>query len=235
MSGRSDSHDQDTGDRDAIPAETSPSPGAGTEADPGTARDWGARIVLVLVTVVLLALAAVLAVTFVPRWWAHRVADVGDGTFTTSIFAGFVCGFVFTALPLLALRRVFGRRGGVTARVVWLLVTALLAAPNLTTLAIVVGEGSAAHAAERTLDVGAPGFRYATVVGAMAAAVFVIMLWFMLGSRRHRTRQLRERDAELSELRDRVRRDEKDPGGSRGGDAPAADGPSRSQEGDRAR
>lgn len=159
---------------------------------------------LVLVTIVLLALAGLLAVTWMPSWWAHRVGDVADGKWTSGTFAGLTCGFVFTAIPLLMLRRVFARHGGIAGRLVWLLLAVLFAAPNLITLGIVLGNGNSAHAAERTFDVEAPGFRNATTIGAAVAVVFVVMLWALLASRRRRARQLRERDAELKSLRQQV-------------------------------
>ncbi|MBL8931351.1 MAG: hypothetical protein JNL54_14620 [Kineosporiaceae bacterium] len=167
-------------------------------------RDWGTRVVLVLVAVVMLALAGLLAVTWLPRWWAHRVGEVSDGKFSSGIFAGLTCGFVFTAGALLLLRRVFARHGGFGARVVWLLLAIVAAAPNLVTLGIVLGTGESAHAAERTLDVEAPGFRAASAIGAAVAGAFVLMWWVMMAGRHRRQRQLRERDAELAELRQRV-------------------------------
>ncbi|MBK7621222.1 MAG: permease [Kineosporiaceae bacterium] len=167
-------------------------------------RDWSTRIVLVLVTVVLLALAGLLAVTWLPSWWAHRVGDVADGTMSSATFAGLTCGFVFTAIPLLLLRRVFARHGGLGLRMVWLMLAVVFAAPNLITLGIVLGNGNSAHAAERTFDVEAPGFRNATAIGAAVAVVFVVMLWALLASRRRRSRQLHERDAELKALRQQV-------------------------------
>ena len=167
-------------------------------------RDWSTRIVLVLVTIVLLALAGLLAVTWMPSWWAHRVGDVADGKWGSGTFAGLTCGFVFTAIPLLLVRRVFARHGRIAVRLVWLLLAVLFAAPNLITLGIVLGNGNSAHAAERTFDVEAPGFRNATAIGAAVAVVFVVMLWALLASRRRRSRQLHERDEELKALRQQV-------------------------------
>lgn len=162
------------------------------------------KIVLILVAVVLIVLAALLAVYFVPRWWAHRIGDVSDGHFTSATFAGLTCGFVFTAVPLLMLRRVVARHGSMGARVIWLILAALVAAPNLTTLGIVLGNGNGAHAARRTLDVQAPGFRWATLYGAVLAAAFVVMIWTLLAGRHRRKAQLVAKDAELARLRDEV-------------------------------
>ena len=167
--------------------------------------NWGTKIVLVLITVVLLALAALLAVTWLPRWWAQRVGGVVDGAISTGVFAGLTCGVVFTAIPLLLLRRVFAwHRGGVTSRVVWLLLAAVVAAPNLTTLAIVLGNGNAAHAAERTLDVEAPAFRTSTAVGAGIGVAAVLLWWMLLAGGRRRRRQLEQLKAEVRDRDDRL-------------------------------
>jgi hypothetical protein len=72
--------------------------------------------------------------------------------------------------------------------VVVVLVAALLAAPNVLTLGIVVGAGSGAHAGDRTLDVEAPGFRGASLIGALAAAALIAWPWWALRSRRRRRR-----------------------------------------------
>ena len=60
----------------------------------------------------------------------------------------------------------------------------VLAIPNLLTLGIVVGNGSAAHAGERTLDVEAPNFRASTLAGAIVAVLVFIALQYLLTSRR---------------------------------------------------
>jgi hypothetical protein len=141
--------------------------------------------VLGVATVVLLV---VLAGAFLPRWWSHRVGDEVDESITRGILVGLFLGFVFTFFPLLVawfgVRRIRSSRG----RVVVVLVAALLAAPNLLTLGIVVGAGSGAHAGDRTLDVEAPGFRGACLVGALVAAAVIAWPWWALRSRRRSRR-----------------------------------------------
>jgi MFS family permease len=154
-----------------------------------------AKIILVLVTAALLALAGLLAVVWLPRWWAQRVGDVVDGRMSTGIVAGILCGLVFTLIPLLLLRRVFTRRGSLGSRVAWLVSATVLAAPNLTTLGIVLGDGDAAHAGQRILDVEAPAFRTASAIGAVVAAVLAVMWWALMASRRRHKRQIAQLQA----------------------------------------
>ena len=66
----------------------------------------------------------------------------------------------------------------------------VLAGPNLLTLGIVIGSGKAAHAGERTLDVDGPGFRGATLAGAIGAAFAVAAVEYLLASRRWTRRKL---------------------------------------------
>lgn len=56
-----------------------------------------------------------------------------------------------------------------------IVVALLLAMPNLLTLWIVVGVSRAASAGDRILDVNAPAFRGATLVGAIVGTVLVMV------------------------------------------------------------
>ncbi|MFN8075992.1 MAG: hypothetical protein U0Q15_11300 [Kineosporiaceae bacterium] len=155
-----------------------------------------------LVAVLALAGLGLFCVAVLPRWWAHRVGDAADGRFSTAIWLGLSLGVVATALPLLLLARALRRHGrGWRRRAVLLVAAVLVAAPNLVTLGIELGNGRAAHAADRTLDVEAPGFRGATLVGSLAAAVLVATLLVLLRSRRRRGEELRRVRAELEEAR----------------------------------
>jgi hypothetical protein len=126
----------------------------------------------------------VLGSAFVPRWWAHRVGDYANESFTRGIGAGLVLGFVFTLLPLAVawngVRRIHSWRG----KALVLVAAAILAAPNLLTLSVVVGTGNAAHAGDRTLDVEAPGFRGASLAGAIVGAALVAAPIYLLSKRR---------------------------------------------------
>jgi hypothetical protein len=127
---------------------------------------------------------ALLGAAFLPRWWAQRVGDQVQGSITAGTLVGLLYGFVFTLGPLTLLWAAFRLFGSWKVRLGALVVAALLAAPNLLTLGIVLGTGSGAHAGDRILDVEAPGFRGATLIGALAAAAAIGAVWYLLASRR---------------------------------------------------
>jgi hypothetical protein len=141
-----------------------------------------------LLGVAAVVLLVVLTGAFLPRWWSHQVGDGVDESMTKGILLGLVLGFLFTLFPLLLAWFGFHRIRSLRGRVVVVLVAALLAAPNVLTLGIVVGAGSGAHAGDRTLDVEAPGFRGASLIGALAAAALIAWPWWALRSRRRRRR-----------------------------------------------
>jgi hypothetical protein len=139
-----------------------------------------------LLGVAAVVLIVVLAGAFLPRWWSHWVGSRVDESITKGILLGLFLGFVFTFFPLLVAWLGIGRVRSLRGRVVVALLAAVLAAPNLLTLGIVVGAGSGAHAGDRTLDVEAPGFRGATLVAALVAFAFLAWPWWALRSRRRR-------------------------------------------------
>jgi MFS family permease len=154
-----------------------------------------ARLAAAIVIAGLIALAILTAGAFLPRWWAHRIGDQVGGSIASGIGLGLFYGFVFTFLALLALWLVFRRRRGARAYVIGVGIAIVLAAPNLLTLGIVLGSGNAAHAGDRTLDVEAPSFRTSALIGAIAAAVAVLgLVWLLRSRRRARERERKLRD-----------------------------------------
>jgi len=120
----------------------------------------------------------------VPRWWSQRIGAQVDGSIPAGITLGLVYGFLFTVLPLAVVVWAARKRRSWKAYLAFAVAAVLLALPNLFTLGIVLGRGNAAHAGERTLDVEAPGFRGATLAGAIIAALFVLGVQYLLVSRR---------------------------------------------------
>ncbi len=112
------------------------------------------------------------------------MGDQANESFAGGIMLGLFYGFVFTLLPLLLI--VWGIRRRRSGRMwLWILAgAALLALPNIFTLGVVLGPGGAAHAGERTFDVNAPGFRNATLAGALLAVAAIGFVWYLLSSRR---------------------------------------------------
>jgi hypothetical protein len=192
----------------APPASTTPARpqfGAAPPVAPHPRNAWGTRGVALVVG----ALAGIggwfAATRFLPRWWAHRIGAVSDGTFTAGISAGLVCGIAFTLLPLLVLRGVARRGATWTTRFVLVVLAFLLAVPNLITLGIVLGTNDAAHAAERTFDVDAPGFRGATLAGAIVGGLLGAAFWVLLWRGRRRRQQIADLKGRLAERDERAK------------------------------
>jgi len=145
---------------------------------------WRRNLILLAVALVVIVLAYFIGGAALPRWWSHRIGDQVDGSMAAGIGLGLFYGFVFTFLPLMVLWLIVRRKRSWRFRA-WVAAAALvLAIPNLLTLGIVVGNGSAAHAGERTLDVEAPDFRAATLVGAVVAVLAFVAVRYLLASRR---------------------------------------------------
>jgi MFS family permease len=144
----------------------------------------------IIVAVAVFALLAFLSAAFLPRWWAHRIGHQVNGSLSLGITLGLFYGFVFTLLPLLAARWAFHKRRPWKTWGALSLVVLLLAAPNLLTLGIVIGNGNAAHAGERTLDVDAPGYRDATLAGVLSAVLILALGEYALRTHRRSKREL---------------------------------------------
>ena len=165
-------------------------------------RPWKRRGIIALVAAVFLLFAVLIGAAFIPRWWAQRIGDQVDGSFSAGIGLGLFYGFVFTGLALVVLYLFFRRRRSWKIWAVGLLIAAIVAAPNLMTLGIVLGSGDAAHAGERILDVDAPGFRNSSAVGAVAALIVVGAVVYLLTSRSRSRSKLKEMEQREREARE---------------------------------
>ena len=174
-------------------------------------RDTGRRVVTWIVVAVIVVVLVLIGAQVIPRWWSHRVASVVDGSLTTGALFGLFIGFVFTVVPLILLALVIRyRREGRSWKgwIGWLLLVLITAAPNLMTLGIVLGRSSAAHAAERTFDVDAPGFRTWSLVGAIAGFAAVAALVYLVRTRgwfRDQNRRMRNELAERQQTQSQSR------------------------------
>ena len=145
--------------------------------------NWGRRAVWAGVALIVVLLGGLIASATVPRWWAQRIGEQVNGSITQGTLLGLFYGFVFTLVPIAILLLIL--RWRTTWRwVLFALVLAIVVAlPNLMTLGIVLGQGNAAHAGDRILDVEAPAFRGGTLAGALLACGLVAFVGYLLVSR----------------------------------------------------
>ena len=198
----------------STPAEHAQSPSEPPE--PHVGGRWVSRVMMTAILLLAALILFFIGAAFLPRWWSHRVGDqVGQST-SSGIGLGLFYGTVFTLLPLLVLWFGFRKRRSAKVWLVMAIAAAVLAAPNLLTLGIVIGTGNAAHAGERTLDVEAPYFRASTLIGTIGAAAVVGALWLILFRRRRNKRtmkrlrdELRQRDATAKAAGDAATQTEK--------------------------
>lgn len=151
-----------------------------------TAIVWRNRAIITVATAAVLVIAYFVLAAFIPRWWALRLASTVHGSFSQGIWWGLVYGLVFTLVPLLLLLlavRMWKRKGGKFIAGAAVIIALLAALPNLMTLTIVLGGNNAAHAGQRILDVDAPAFRGACLVGAIVAGVIFLLILALMGKR----------------------------------------------------
>ncbi|MFF0546990.1 permease [Nocardia thailandica] len=157
-----------------------------------TAVTWRNRAIITVATAVVLVITYFVLASFIPRWWAQQIGRTVHGSFTQGIWWGLVYGFVCTVVPLLLVLlaiRVWKRKGGKFLAGAAILGAVVVAIPNLMTLGIVLGGNNAAHAGERILDVDAPAFRGATLVGVIVAVVVFALVLALMGRRGLRRRK----------------------------------------------
>lgn len=166
-------------------------------ATPQPARSWRRYLVLGAIGLVLAVVAFLLITSLLPVWWAGTVGRQAANTISGAIGWGVFYGFMFTFVPLLIASLAFARRWkSVGTRLAFVIAGVLLAVPNLITLGITVGTGSAAHAAERTLDVQAPFFARTVLISAIGAAFLAAVVWVLSAIRQRAVRELTRLRAE---------------------------------------
>ncbi|EOM76164.1 hypothetical protein [Rhodococcus rhodnii] len=148
---------------------------------------------LILGAVVLAVILYFILAAFLPRWWAGVIGRSVDGSFGRGIGTGLALGLVCTLAPLVLIGFAVlyhGRLRNLPTLILAVLGVAL-AVPNLLTLTVVLGGGNGAHAGQRIFDVEAPGFRAASLWGAIIAVVVAIALALFVWRYRRRGSELR--------------------------------------------
>ena len=163
-----------------------------TTSNSGMPR-WLKRVIMFAIFGAVLVIVYFILAAFLPRWWAERIGELADRDFARGITSGLLFGGVCTLVPLLQLLLavlVRHKRGGRIIAGIAALVALVFALPNLMTLSIVLGGSSAAHAGQRIMDVEAPGFRGASLVGAIVAALIFVGVVVLTIQYQRRGRQL---------------------------------------------
>lgn len=146
--------------------------------------------------VVALIVAMIIAAV-VPRWWAQTMGDVIQERIFYGFWVGMLVGFVFTVLPLISIYYAWRAREKKGLSIFLVILGAILAIPNLMTLWITLGAGSAAHAGQRILDVEGPGFRGGSLTGALIGAALLLFLFFWFkGAEKRKERKAARKAAE---------------------------------------
>lgn len=124
--------------------------------------------------------AIFIVATVVPYQWGNLIANVVNRSWLAGIFTGVAIGFVSTFIPYWLLSTGWKKRESGSANI-FLILGIIVALPNLITLWIVLrsngtGNGSADRA-DQLLNLGAPGFKFGSLIGAIAAAALAIVIW----------------------------------------------------------
>ena len=158
-------------------------------------QPWLKKTIWIAVLVVVLVITYFVLSAFLPRWWAQRMGGLASASMGRGVLWGLLFGTLCTFTPLVMFW--FAWRMRRRRKVRWLAITVAVlglvaAIPNLLTLTVVLGGGSGAHAGERIMDVDAPGFRGASLVGAIAGAVLFAVVVALNVMYRRRGREVDE-------------------------------------------
>ncbi|WP_372508151.1 permease [Nocardia amikacinitolerans] len=163
-----------------------------------SASVWRNRIIGGVALFVAVVVTYLILAAFIPRWWAQRLAEMVNGSFAKGIGWGLLLGGMCTLVPLLLLLfavLMWRKRAGKFLAGAAAVLAVLVAIPNLMTLTIVLGGNNAAHAGERILDVDAPAFRGACLVGAVLAVLFFLGAVYLATRREMRRRKAAKQNA----------------------------------------
>ncbi|MFE4197326.1 hypothetical protein ACFRJ9_15790 [Paenarthrobacter sp. NPDC056912] len=176
-------------------------------------RNWGVKIILILVALLVAVAAYFILGAILPRWWADTIAGQIRRDLGASILVGMFYGFVFTFIPLLVAWQATRKAVTWPWKIAILLVAVALATPNLLTAGIVFGSTESAHAGQRTLSVDAGFFTTWTAVSAIAALVIFIgvtVLWAVWRRRGKQMKALKQAETERTATAKRTEHEARD-------------------------
>lgn len=154
-------------------------------------RNWGVKIILILVAVLVAVAAYFILGAVLPRWWSDVIAGQIRRDLGASVLVGMFYGFVFTFVPLLVAWQATRRAVSWPWKIAIVLVAVAIATPNLLTAGIAFGSTESAHAGQRTLSVDAGFFTTWTAISAVAAVVVFIGVTILRALWRRRGKQMK--------------------------------------------
>ena len=172
-----------------------------SQESPEKKANWAARIILVAVALVVLAIAYFAFAAILPVWWANVIRNQVQGNLGAGILVGMFYGFVFTFVPLLVAWQATRKSVSWPWKLIILVAAAALASPNLLTAGIMFGSSQAAHNGQRILGTEATWFPLWTQISAIAAAVIFVVgviLWRVWRQRGKKMKVLKKAGAERS-------------------------------------
>ncbi|MFK0008652.1 hypothetical protein ACIQTZ_16525 [Paenarthrobacter sp. NPDC090520] len=172
------------------------------QVPPGKKGNWGVKIILVIVALLVAVAAYFVLGAILPRWWSDVIAGQIRRDLGASVLVGMFYGFVFTFVPLVIAWQATHKAVKWPLKIVILLVAVAVATPNLLTAGIVFGSSESAHAGQRTLSVDAGFFTTWTAISAVAAAVIFAAVTILWAVWRRRGKQMKAlKQAELERVR----------------------------------
>lgn len=162
-------------------------------------RNWGVKIILILVAVLVAVAAYFILGAILPRWWSDVIAGQIRRDLGASVLVGMFYGFTFTFIPLLVAWQATRKAVTWPWKIAIVLVAVAIATPNLLTAGIAFGSTESAHAGQRTLSVDAGFFTTWTAISAIAAVVVFIavtVLWALWRRRGKQMKVLRQAESQ---------------------------------------
>ncbi|NLE79728.1 MAG: hypothetical protein GX610_09105 [Rhodococcus sp.] len=163
---------------------------------------WVKKAIGIAVLLVVLVIAYFILAAYLPRAWAQNMGSLIDGSFAAGILWGLVIGLICSFVPLLLLQgawTAFRRHRFKPVQIGLGILAVIVMIPNLLTLSVVLGGNNAAHAGERILDVEAPGFRGASLVGVVIGVLLFLAAWAAAYKYRKRKTEVTTMRSELAQ------------------------------------
>ncbi|WP_426998926.1 hypothetical protein [Pseudarthrobacter sp. N5] len=177
--------------------------------------NWGAKIIVVLVALLIVVIAYFALASILPVWWANVIRNQVQGNLGAGILVGMFYGFEFTFVPLLVVWQATHKAVKWGWKIVIVLLAVALATPNPMTAGILITNSEAAHNGQRIFGTEPTWFPMWTQVSATAAfVIFVasVILWTIWCGRGKKMKALKQPEAERVKAAKQAGKEAKDAG-----------------------